>query len=120
MIKLVASLTTLFSLVLCLMFLLTTGPEMAISCALGAAIIIINFLGIVFLWRLIFFKKSIALAVWVIIFKYGILGLILWSLSHYQWMQPIGLAYGLMCWLVAIVTSIGLKKLFSKRGSNAF
>lgn len=120
MIKLVASLSSLFSLLLSVYFLLTADQEAALSCAIGGAVIVVNFLGIVYVWRLIFFKKSIALAVWVIIFKYVILGLILWSLSRYKWIQSIGLVYGLLCLLVAILISTIFKKMFSKRGSNAF
>lgn len=64
---------------------------------------LINLAGLAFVWSLIFAKKSIALAVFIIIFKYVILGMILWGLSSAQWLKPAGFLVGITSLVVAVV-----------------
>jgi hypothetical protein len=53
----------------------------AISFAIGGVLVGLNFLILGFAWSLIFQKKLIALAVPLIVFKYAILGLIIYQLT---------------------------------------
>lgn len=73
------------------------------SILLGGLMMLLNLAGLAFVWRLIFAKKSIALAVFIIIFKYVILGMILWSLSSALWLKPMGFLLGITSLVVAIV-----------------
>lgn len=73
-----------------------------------------NVLGLAWFWRLIFQKKSIALAVFAIIFKYLILALILWSLSSSQWLSPAAFCVGLTALLFGVLVVL-LKSHFSAK-----
>lgn len=87
---------------------------MAASVLIGGSIMLLNLGGLTFLWGLIFSKKSIALAVFTIIFKYVILGLILWNLGSVTWLQPIGLVLGLSSLLFAALAAVAMKSLTRK------
>lgn len=90
------------------------GLSMAASVLLGGGIMLFNLGGLTFLWSLIFSKKSIALAVFTIIFKYVILGLILWNLGSVTWLQPIGLVLGLSSLLFAALAAVAVRSLTQK------
>lgn len=90
--------------------------EFSLSLLLGGIIMLLNLAGFAFVWRLIFVKKSIALAVFVIIFKYVILGMILWGLVSAPWLRPVGFLLGMTSLVVAILFErllTKLKKYFS-------
>ena len=109
MIKKIAIITFFVGLLLALCLDLLLGNEFALSLLIGCFLMILNLLGLAFLWKLIFSKKSIALAVLVIIFKYLILGLILWNLSESTWLNPVGFVAGLGCLLIGIVGSLAFQ-----------
>lgn len=115
MIKIVANASILFGLFLAGVCFFVLGVEQAFSCLLGSAMMLINLLGLWILWTFIFSKKSIALAVLVIIFKYLILGLILWNLNQIQWMRPVGFIIGLSSLLLGVISAIIFKKLKSEK-----
>lgn len=98
--------TILFSIIL----LILRSKISATNCLIAGGIMFGNFLMISILWRIIFKKKSIALAVLIIIFKYLILGIILWNLSSWIMIDPIGLIIGFSSLLIAILTVTLLKK----------
>ena len=75
---------------------------------------LINLIGIWFFWKLVFLKKSIAFVVLVIIFKYLILGVILWNLTQAPWFQPIGFLIGLSALLFGMVLSVFFKNVLFK------
>ena len=109
MIKLIAiSLIVYTNLISALLFF-THGQAVALSCLIGGGIMLLNLLGIYLLWHLIFSKKSIALAVFVIIFKYLILGVVLWNLSSISWLKPLGLVAGLSTLVLAILSATLMK-----------
>lgn len=93
-------------------FLVNT--DFAASFMVGGLIMLLNLAGLAFLWRLIFSKKSIALAAFVIIFKYVILGMILWGLLSVNWLKPVGFIAGLASLVFAIVTATILKSISEK------
>lgn len=109
MIKKIAIVTFIIGVILALILSQTMGKEFATSLLIGCFLMILNLLGLAFLWKLIFSKKSIALAVLVIIFKYLILGLILWNLSESAWLNPVGFVAGLGCLLIGIVGSLAFQ-----------
>jgi hypothetical protein len=81
----------------------------SISLLIGGLLMLVNLLGLAFIWRLIFSKKSIALAVVVIIFKYVILGTVLWSFASHKWLKPLGLVVGLGSLIFAILLATIIK-----------
>lgn len=95
MIKIVAAAIAIYTLVATLAAAYYTDRSFAFSVLLGGMAILINIAGLTFSWRLIFMKKSIALAVLVIIFKYLLLGMALWSLIELKWLSPVGFCIGI-------------------------
>lgn len=88
--------------------------DFGISVLIGSAISIGNLLGLYFIWKLIFSKKNVALAALAIIFKYVVLGLILWKMASIQELNPIGLVLGLGTLVVAVLLATAQKALFKK------
>ena len=95
MIKIVAFAVAIYTLAATLAANFYVNQPFAISVLLGGLSIIANIAGLAFSWRLIFMKKSIALAVLVIIFKYLLLGMVLLSLMKFKWLSPAGFSIGL-------------------------
>ncbi len=81
----------------------------AVSVLLGGLAVLLNIAGLSYSWRLIFMKKSIALAVLVIIFKYLLLGMVLVSLVKFKWLSPAGFCVG----LGSLVTGVLAAAIFS-------
>ena len=113
MIKVAALGTAFFGFLISAFCYFRYGFEFSLSCLFGMGIMLINLLGLWILWRLIFSKKSIALVLLVIIFKYLILGLILWNLNQIQWMRPLGFILGLSSLVFGILTTLVIKKFFA-------
>jgi hypothetical protein len=90
------------------------NTDFSASLMVGALIMLANLAGLAFLWRLIFSKKSIALAAFVIIFKYVILGIILWSLASVNWLKPIGFITGLASLVFGVVAATAIKAISKK------
>lgn len=74
----------------------------ALTCALFSGLLSLNLILLYLLWRVIIFKKSIALGLLIIIFKYPIIAYILWQLSKLNWVLPIGILIALMLFVMAI------------------
>ena len=115
MIKFVALSTAGFGLLISLLSYMKFGSEFALSSLFGAVVMTANLLGLWFIWKLVFSKKSIALVVSVIIFKYLILGLILWNLNRTHWVSASGVVLGLSSLLFGILSSLAFKKYFVDR-----
>ena len=87
------------------------NSSFALSFLVGGLAMLANVVGLSFIWRLIFYKKSIALAIFIIIFKYLILGMILWSFASVKWLSPIGFVCGLSALLVSVLWAALLKSI---------
>lgn len=85
------------------------GSNQALSIVTGGVIMLLTLMSFVVIFAVVFYKKLIALAVFVIILKYVILGLILWNLSSAKWLEPIGLVVGLASLLIAILVATFIK-----------
>ena len=92
----------------------STADGFTKSVLIGSAISIGNLLGLYFIWKLIFSKKNVALAAFAIIFKYVVLGLILWKMASIQELNPIGLVLGLGTLVVAVLLATAQKALLKK------
>ncbi len=94
----------------------TVGKNAAISCFITALILLINLLGLYIFWKVVFFKKSIALGLLIIIFKYPLIALILWQMSQQTWVHPVGVFVSMLLFLLSIVGVV----IYTQRRSHAF
>ena len=113
MINIVALATGLFGFLISIACHFKVGNEFALSSLFGTGVMVANLLGLRLIWKMFFSKKSIALVVSVIIFKYLILGLILLNLNQIKWMNPIGFVLGLSSLLFGILSSLVVKNYFT-------
>ena len=114
MIKLSATLMVFYSLALSAALFFTSGYSAAISCLAGGFLMLINLLGLSFLWGWIFSGKSTWLATLMILFKYLVLGLLLWALSKSAWLHPVGFVFGLSTLILSILSMTAIKSFVKK------
>ena len=114
MIKIVAFAIAIYTVAATLAANYFLNQAFALSTLLGGLAILANLAGLAFSWRLIFMKKSIALAVLVIIFKYLLLGMVLWSLVELKWLNPAGFCVGLGSLVFGVLAAIVFKSLTQK------
>lgn len=69
--------------------------------AMGGTLVAVNFLFLGIVWGWIFNKKLIALAVSLIVFKYAILGLIIYQLIKVMLVDPFWLAMGIASFILS-------------------
>jgi hypothetical protein len=74
------------------------------SFASGGFVITLNFILLGAGWNLIFRKKLIALSVLIIVFKYAILGVIIYHLVKQNWLSPFWFAAGIASIVLASLT----------------
>ncbi len=83
-------------------FLLLRGTYHEVwSYSAGALIVTGNFILLGSGWNLVFRKKLIALSALVIVFKYAILGIIIYIVAKQSWLQPIWFAAGVASMMMA-------------------
>ncbi len=103
MIKKIAIFSTLLAFMLFIVLTLKLDFSIAMS-ALGAHILlIVNILGLYFMWGLFFKKKSIALGVVLIILKYPLLGYIVYKAARLSGFSSLGFIIGFIGFLSSIV-----------------
>jgi len=73
----------------------TLDNKGAASFFIGGLLILLNVWALTFVWKRIIQKKFIALPVSVIVFKYAILGLIIYQVSKVPWLNPLCFSAGL-------------------------
>jgi hypothetical protein len=78
------------------------GPQQAAaSYILGGFIVGGNFILLGSAWKMIFNKKQVALSVLIIVFKYAILGVIIYVLVNQKWLSPFWFAAGIASMMMA-------------------
>ena len=110
MIKKIALLSLLTSIVAGLLAWMTAKPEMALTGFVTHLLLILNMLGIWLIWSVVFEKKSIALGVVIIILKYPLLGYIVVQMSRQNWFSSIGVLIGFLSFVVSIVLAALLRR----------
>ena len=70
------------------------APQHGLSFASGALLILLSFFFLGIGFGLIFKKKLIALAIGIIVFKYAILGIIIFTLVKLAWFNPLWFCLG--------------------------
>lgn len=73
------------------------------SYLIGAGLILLNFLLLGLAWKLIFTQKFVALSVGVIVFKYAILGIIIFRLVKLPWVDLLWFALGVATFMIPAV-----------------
>ena len=114
MIKMIAAAIAIYTVVATFAASYYVDRAFALSVLLGGVTILVNIAGLAFSWRLIFMKKSIALAVLVIIFKYLLLGMALWGLIELKWLSSTGFCIGFGSLVFGILTAAIFKSLTRK------
>ena len=104
MIKLTAALSILYAVVIASVYFINKNTDAALSCLIGAGIMFLNLIGFYIAMKLVFAKKSIALTVLVIIFKYTTLSFVFWKLTQVSWLQPVGFVAGIATLVLAILS----------------
>ena len=73
------------------------------SFAAGSAIVLFNVLTLAFVISRVIQKKLIALSITIIVFKYAILGIIIYKLLSFAWVDRIWLCTGLASLVVSVL-----------------
>lgn len=93
--RLFALIQTVILIVGSLVLAEVTDPESAASFALGCGFVLVNVMLTAFVWSRLIQKKLIALSVTIIVFKYAILGIIIYKLLSLAWVNVAWLCVGL-------------------------
>lgn len=80
---------------------LALTPQHAASFAAGGLVIALSFFLLGIGWKLIFEKKLIALAIGIIVFKYAILGIIIFKLTKLSWFNTLWFALGVASFVLS-------------------
>lgn len=91
------------------LFLAFYAPHHAISFLSGSFLILLSFFLLRVGFGLIFQKKLIALAIGIIVFKYAILGIIIFTLVKQTWFSPLGFSLGVASFILSGI-AYGLKE----------
>lgn len=94
------SLTTLVGALLLGFFY---APQQAISFAVGSLVILSSVFFLRLGFGLIFQKKLIALAIGIIVFKYAILGIIIFTLVKLTWFNPLWFSFGVASFILSAI-----------------
>lgn len=73
----------------------------ALSFIVGGFIVTGNFILLGTGWKMVFNKKLVALSVLIIVFKYAILGVIIYVVVKQNWLLPIWFAGGIASMMIA-------------------
>lgn len=79
---------------------LFNGSDGAASYLSGSFLIFLNVVSLATAWSLISRKKLVAVSVSIIVFKYAILGVIIYRLLKMPWLNPVWMSVGLSSLMV--------------------
>lgn len=109
MIKKIAIISLLMALMSSGLSWLFLGYNLAITAFIGHFLLVVNLLGMYLIWSVLVKKKSIALGVGLILFKYPILGYVVVKLAKQNWFNSFGVFLGFFTFLLSIVLVTVLK-----------
>ncbi len=116
MIKKIALVNLVISAVLALGLYIFVNKNIAISELVTTLMLVLNLSGLYIFWRVVFLKKSIALGLLIIIFKYPLIAYCLWQMSRQNWVHPLGVFVSMLLFLLSIVGVV----LYDQRRGHAF
>lgn len=91
---------------------------MWVSIAAGSLISLVNLWVLAFAWYFIFYKKSVAPSISVVVIKYGILILIFSQIPQVKWVDQNALVLGVLINPLALIVGGILAKLTQKNRGN--
>ena len=115
MIKKIAILNLTVSFIFSAILLVFLNQNAAISCFLTSILMLLNMTGLYYFWRVVFLKKSIALGLLIIIFKYPLIAYCIWLMSKQTWINPVGIFVSMLFFLISIVGIV----LYEQRRNHA-
>jgi hypothetical protein len=77
--------------------------QMGASLFIGGALMMLNFALLAWTWQMIGRKKLVALSLLIIVSKYTILAVVLYSILSLPWVQPLGFLVGISIFVFAAV-----------------
>lgn len=80
-----------------------SAAHQTISIVLGGSLMGLNTILLLWSWSQVFAKKSIALAVGVIVFKYALLGVFIYQALVSNWINPLGFLIGILTLLPSVL-----------------
>ncbi|MGZ3773759.1 MAG: hypothetical protein ACXVCY_06965 [Pseudobdellovibrionaceae bacterium] len=93
------------------------APQQAYSFIVGSLVILFSVSMLRLGYGLIFQKKLIALAIGIIVFKYAILGIIIFTLVKLSWFTPLWFALGVASLILSALV-YALKEAFKEGKAN--
>lgn len=91
--------------------------QAALSFFVGSATLFLSLLMLGIGYGLIFKKKLVALAIGIIVFKYAILGIIIFALVKFHWFNPLWFSLGLAS-LVFSALFYAIREALNKEGMD--
>lgn len=82
---------------------LFAAPQHNYSFISGSLVIFLSFFLAGIAWVLIFNKKLVALAIGIIVFKYAILGIIIYTLVKLSWLDPLWFSIGVASFILSAI-----------------
>lgn len=80
------------------------APRQAYSYFSGSALLFSSFLFYSIGWSLIFKKKLVALAIAIIVFKYAIFGIIIYTVVNQTWFAPLWFVAGVSTFIIPAIS----------------
>lgn len=93
------------------------APQHSISFVAGSFLIVLSFVLMAIGFGLIFKKKLIALAIGIIVFKYAILGIIIYTIVKLPWFNPLWFSLGVASFVISGI-GYSLKEAFREGKDN--
>lgn len=93
-----------------LVCLIYNQESFLLSYTAGSLLMLMNFFLLYWLWRVFLFKKVIALALILIVFKYALIGFFVYKILTSSWNNPLAFSIGLLTLVPAVVSLIFIKK----------
>lgn len=90
------------------------GAQQSYSFLIGAGLILLNFLLLGLAWKLIFAQKFVALSIGVIVFKYAILGIIIFKLVKNPWVSLLWFSMGVATFMIPAI-AYAIKEALNKK-----
>ena len=103
MIKSLAKAQIVVSLCVAAFLYVFVNQNVAITSLSTSVVLLANLYGLFIFWRIVFLKKSIALGLLIIIFKYPLIALCIWQISKQPWVQLEGILVSMLAFIVSIV-----------------
>lgn len=114
MIKTVAASLITFNLLIFLSLNYLGHNNMALSFFFVSTLLLLNFIGLVLMWRAILIYRKTNLVVLSALIKYPLLGLSIFWAGRQPWINAIGIVIGICAFLIIIVVSVLIHLRFKK------